>query len=217
LPAVSTAGLRVERLASTAAAGVRLSLLLPPGVEAENWRRALLPAERLPWEVIEAPPRQWRLARGELIWPLPATAAPPPLALLPALLRAARNPWIDGISLPEAPAMLRRAPLERLGPSAFNPAESRARGLRLLSLPLNARPLCPGHTRSSHGDTGMDEGEFSAEPDALWQASQRQLARAEALLLAQQRRIASLEAQLRTLAAPESQTPGPTPGDPADG
>jgi hypothetical protein len=211
------AGVRVERLTSTPGAGVRLSLLLPPGVEAESWRGALLPAERLPWEVIEAPPTHWHLARGELIWPLPAAAEPPPLALLPALLRATRNPWIDGISLPEAPALLRRAPLERLGPSGFDPAESRARGLRLISLPLSPRSLSPGHTRSNHDSAGMDEAECSAEADALWQASQRQLARAEALLLAQQRRIARLEAQLRALAAPDSSAPGSTPDDPADG
>ncbi|MFO8237329.1 MAG: hypothetical protein R6U00_03555 [Prochlorococcaceae cyanobacterium] len=176
----------VQRLASTAAGSVGLSLLLPPAVEAAAWRQALHPAASLPWEVLEAPLQHWRQARGELIWPLPAGSQPPPLALLPVLLRALRNPWIDGVSLPEAPALLRRGVVERLGVEAFDPGHGRACGLRLLPLPLRLP------------SSAMSTPESPSGPDPLWQAAERQLARAETLLLAQQRRIAELEAQLKS-------------------
>ena len=86
----------------------RLSLLLAaPASHHERLIAALQPAPSLPWEVIARPDEAdaagastaaaWnsalRDARGDLVWPLSSRL--PALALLPVVLRAFDQPWVD--------------------------------------------------------------------------------------------------------------------------
>ncbi len=197
---------RVHRLGTTPAQAPRLSLLLQgSAADQERWHGALGAEAELGWELLDATPAHWQRARGALIGSLDASAAPPPLALLAALVRAFRNPWIDGVELVGLPPLLRRAALERLGPAAFDAALCRASGLQLLSLPL--LPLAPPTDQT---DPNASAAPVS-DPDPLWQAAAAQLERAEGLLLAQQRRIAELERELARLRGARSGEPEPQP------
>lgn len=86
----------------------RLSLLLAaPERELERLAAALRPAPSLPWEVVARPAEPagdptavtaaWRsgllAARGELAWPV--IDPPPPLALIPVVLRSCEQPGAD--------------------------------------------------------------------------------------------------------------------------
>ncbi len=190
-PAGPQAG--IQRLPITPADAPRLTLLLQgSGADQRRWRDALEGSSELGIELLPTEAGDWSQARGEWIGCLPAAADPPPLALLSALVRTFRNPWIDGVVPQDWPPVLRRGVLERLGPAAFEEPAARAAGLQLLQLPLLAASP-------------------PEEPDPLWQAAALQLERAEALLLAQQRRIAQLEAQLgqsrQGLTPPETSRP----------
>ncbi|MDM7938289.1 MAG: hypothetical protein QUV06_12635 [Cyanobium sp. CZS 48M] len=193
----------IQRLGSGPAGTVRLSLLLESSpAERDHWRDTLLPGGSLPWEIAPSSCE----ASGDLLWLVDTShwPAPPPLALLPLVIRSFRHSWVDGVLIDAAPPVLRRALVDHLGRSAFEPGRAQAHGAQLLRLPLPAWTREDGDTASSTALT---------QPNPLWQATEQQLARAEALLLAQQRRIRELEAQL----AARPQEPLPPPGDPAAG
>ncbi len=196
-------GALIQRLGSGPAGTVRLSLLLEGSqAERDRWRAMLLPGGSLPWEIAASS----REASADLLWLMDTSRwpDPPPLALLPLVIRAFRHPWVDGVLIDGATPVLRRSLVDHLGRSAFEPGLAQAHGAQLLKLPL------PASTRED-GDVPFSSA--VTQPDPLWQATEQQLARAEALLLAQQRRIRELEAQLGA----RPQEPLPPPGDPAAG
>jgi hypothetical protein len=94
----------------------QLSLLMAaPEAELERLQEQLLPAPSLPWELIARPVNPadgpgavaaaWSsalaVARGELAWPMVAT--PPPLALLPVVLRSFEQPGLELLQLGPIP------------------------------------------------------------------------------------------------------------------
>lgn len=93
-----------------------LSLLLAaPEAELKRLQAQLLPASSLPWELIARPANPadgagavaaaWSsalaVARGELAWPI--THTPPPLALLPVVLRSFEQPGLELLQLGPLP------------------------------------------------------------------------------------------------------------------
>jgi hypothetical protein len=183
-------GASIQRLVSGPAGTVRLSLLLEGSpAERDRWRETLLPGGSVPWEIAASSGE----ALGDLLWLIDYSLwpDPPPLALLALVIRSFRHCWVDGVLIDGVSLVLRRSLVEHLGLGAFDPGRAQGHGAQLLKLPLLA----------------------VTQPDPLWQATEQQLARAEALLLSQQRRIRELEAQL----AARPQEPLPPPGDPAAG
>ncbi|MCP9840127.1 hypothetical protein KBY93_05685 [Synechococcus sp. J7-Johnson] len=176
----------IKRLGSGPAGTVRLSLLLEVSpAERDRWRDNLLPGGSVPWEIAASSGE----ALGDLLWLIDTShwQDHPPLPLLPLLIRSFRHPWVDGVLIDGASPVLRRCLVEHLGPAAFEPGRAQAHGAQLWRLPLQA---CIAETGN------LSEGLAVNESDPLWQATEAQLARAEALLLAQQQRIKELEAQL---------------------
>ncbi|QPN56384.1 hypothetical protein I1E95_15110 [Synechococcus sp. CBW1107] len=197
----------IQRLGSGHAGSVRLSLLLEGSqAERDRWRASLLPGGSLPWEIVASISE----ATADLLWLMDAAhwPDPPPLALLPLVIRSCRHPWVDGVLIDGAPPVLRRSLVDHLGRSAFEPGQAQAHGAQLLKLPL------PAWTRE---DGASPSSTAVFQPDPLWQATEQQLARAETLLLAQQRRIRQLEAQLAAQQGARPLQPLPAPGDPAAG
>ncbi|MCP9818175.1 hypothetical protein KBZ18_01550 [Synechococcus sp. Cruz-9H2] len=196
-------GASIQRLVPGPAGTVRLSLLLEGSpAERDRWRDTLLPGGSVPWEIAASSGE----ALGDLLWLIDFSLwpDPPPLALLALVIRSFRHCWVDGVLIDGASPVLRRSLVEHLGLAAFEPGRAQRHGAQLLKLPLPAWTRENGDSLSSPAVT---------QPDPLWQATEQQLARAEALLLSQQRRIRELEAQL----AARPQEPLPPPGDPAAG
>lgn len=195
-------------------------LLLAPAAHLPALEAAVQPAASLPWQVISQPMatpaalpealgQALQRSRAELLWlllPRQVSALPPP-ALLAAALRQLRRADLDGLALADHGLVLRRCWwLDALppGPPEQLANQARQRGAWLGSLPLQPQPA----------DGTMDD------PDPLWPALLAQLDRAEALLLAQQQRIHSLEQQQRQLRAQLNRgaaSPAPPPDDPTAG
>jgi len=197
----------IQRLGSGPPGTLRLSLLLEGSqAERDRWRPSLLPGGSLPWELVASISE----ASADLLWLMDTAHCPhpPPLALLPLVIRSCRHPWVDGVLIDGAPPVLRRSLVDHLGRSAFDPGQAQAHGAQLLKLPL------PAWTRE---DEASPSSTAVSQPDPLWQATEQQLARAETLLLAQQRRIRQLEAQLAAQQGARPLQPLPAPGDPAAG
>ncbi len=190
---------RAQRLSALPPGSPALSLLLLDAPELEeSWRQELAPFTAVPWELVgacaaDAPALWLPRCRGAWIWPLRASATQAPdLALLAAILAAARSPHIDAIAVPGEPAalpVLRRGWLEPWPQLPRSAAEAirllEDQGAHLHTLPLQASDAAP------------------SEP--LPPAVQALLLRAELLLLRAESRLREQAEQLARLQADRPQ------------